>query len=109
MVSGFANTPEPPYVAVMFTSQRSGASDGYDEMAAEMFRIAMEQSGCLGAETARNPDGFGITIAYFAHEDAVRAWREDVRHAAAQRLGRERWYSQYRVRIARVERAYDGP
>jgi hypothetical protein len=27
----------------------------------------------------------------------------------AQRLGKERWYSHYELRVAKVERAYSGP
>jgi heme-degrading monooxygenase HmoA len=109
MFGNFADTPDPPYIAVVFSSQRSADTDGYDAMAAKMFEIAMRQPGCLGAETARGPDGFGITVAYFSNEDAVAAWRNDVGHLAAQRLGKDRWYSHYRVRVARVERAYAGP
>jgi heme-degrading monooxygenase HmoA len=109
MIDRFADTPQPPYVAVVFSSQLNGNGEGYDEMAAKMFQIAVGQPGCLGAETARGADGFGITVAYFKNEDAVRAWKEDVGHLAAQRLGKERWYSHYRVRVARVERAYAGP
>ena len=41
--------------------------------------------------------------------DVVAAWREHAKHLVAQRLGRERWYSHYELRIARVERAYSGP
>jgi heme-degrading monooxygenase HmoA len=109
MAAIFANTPDPPYIAVVFTSQLSADRDGYDEMAVKMFEFAMRRPGCLGAETARGSDGFGITVAYFADEDAVAEWKLDVEHLAAQRLGKDRWYSRYRVRIARVERAYGGP
>jgi len=77
-------------------------------MADAMLKAAMAQPGCLGAETERGADRFGITVAYFEDEDAVKAL-EDVRHLAAQRLGKDRWYAHYRVRVARVERAYAGP
>jgi len=32
-----------------------------------------------------------------------------LRDRTAQRLGKERWYSHYKLRIAKVERAYSGP
>lgn len=109
MADGFAKTPQPPYYAVIFTSQRSNDDSGYDAMAAAMFELALSQPGCLGAETARGPAGVGITVAYFTDEAAIRAWKQNSRHLVAQRLGKERWYSHYELRVAKVERAYSGP
>ena len=100
-----ARTPEPPYWAVIFTSLRTAGDDGYAAMAQAMEELAAEQPGFLGHEFAR--DGLGISVVYFKDLQSIAAWRENVRHQAAQKLGRERWYSAYAVRIARVERAYD--
>jgi len=105
--SPFATTPEPPYVAVVFTSLRTEGDNGYGAMADRMTDLALQQPGCLGAESARDADGFGITNSYWADEESLKAWKQVANHLAAQRLGRERWYKQYKVRIARVERAYD--
>jgi heme-degrading monooxygenase HmoA len=104
--SPFARLPEPPYYIVAFSSCRTKGGNGYDAMADTMVRLAGEQPGFLGVESARGVDGFGITNSYWADEDSIRAWKAVVSHAAAQRLGQERWYENYRVQIARVERAY---
>ena len=109
MAEGFAPTPEPPYYAVIFTSQRRPEDEGYAAMATAMMELALRQPGCLGAESARAANGFGITVSYFADEASIHAWKQEVRHLAAQRLGKERWYSHYELRVARVERAYSGP
>jgi heme-degrading monooxygenase HmoA len=109
MADGFATTPQPPYYAVIFTSLRTEGDHGYEAMADAMFELALQQPGCLGAESARGPDGLGITVSYFADEASIRAWKQNAKHLVAQRLGRERWYSHYELRIARVERAYGGP
>ena len=109
MQTGFAATPEPPYYAVIFTSQLTDEVEGYSAMAAAMFELAVQQPGCLGAESARGADGLGITVAYFRDEDSIAAWKQNARHLAAQRLGKARWYSHYELRVARVERAYSGP
>ena len=109
MAHGFAATPEPPYYAVIFTSQRTDGDHGYEAMAIAMFELAQQQPGCLGAESARDSNGLGITVAYFTDEASICAWKKDSRHLAAQRLGRDRWYSHYEMRIAKVERAYSGP
>jgi heme-degrading monooxygenase HmoA len=109
MVNGFANTPEPPYFAVIFTSRRTEGDQGYEAMADKMFRLARTQPGCLGAESVRGEDGLGITVAYFADEESIHAWKQNAQHLVAQRLGKECWYSHYELRIARVDRAYSGP
>jgi heme-degrading monooxygenase HmoA len=109
MYPGFAKTPEPPYYAVIFTAQRTESDDGYAAMAQAMFELALQQPGCLGAESVRGSDDLGITVAYFSDESSIRNWKENTRHLEAQRLGRERWYSHYELRIAKVERAYSGP
>jgi heme-degrading monooxygenase HmoA len=109
MTEGFANTPEPPYYAVIFTSKRTGDERGYAAMSQAMMKLALEQPGCLGAESVRGSDGLGITVAYYKDEASITAWKSNAQHDAAQRLGRERWYSHYELRVAKVERAYSGP
>jgi len=105
----FARTPEPPYYAVIFTSQRTEGDHGYEAMAQAMIELALRQPGCLGAESARGSDGLGITVAYFTDAASIGAWKQHARHLAAQRLGKERWYSHYALRVAKVERDYSGP
>jgi len=109
MQLGFANTPEPPYFAVIFTSQRTEGDHGYAAMAQAMFDLALAQPGCLGAESARDSGGLGITVAYFTDEASISAWQQNARHLVAQRLGKDRWYAHYALRVAKVERAYAGP
>jgi len=109
MPIGFANTPTPPYYAVIFTSTQTDDHRGYEAMAAAMVEQAHAQPGCLGSESARTPDGIGITVSYFTDEDAIRAWKAHANHLGAQKLGKERWYAHYELRVARVERAYSGP
>jgi heme-degrading monooxygenase HmoA len=109
MQSGFAKTPEPPYYAVIFTARRTEGDHGYKDMAQAMFKLALEQPGCIGVESVRGADGLGITVAYFTDEASISAWKRHAQHLEAQRLGKQRWYAHYEVRIARVERAYGGP
>ena len=102
----FARTPSPPYLAVVFTSQRHGDDDGYGVTADRMVALAVRQPGFLGIESARDAEGFGITVSYWTDEAAVLAWKHQVEHADARRRGREHWYERYALRVARVERAY---
>ena len=100
-----ASTPEPPYVAVIFTSTRTPEdAEGYGRMSEAMNRLAAEQPGYLGIEAAR--EEIGITVSYWRDEDAARAWKQVAAHHAAQQRGRERWYADYKVRIATITRDY---
>lgn len=107
MADRFARTPEPPYWAVLFSSQRTANDpEGYGRMAEALERIAPAQPGFLGLESTRDAQGFGITLAYWESEEAIVAWKRVAAHQQAQRLGHERWYEDFFLRIARVERAY---
>ncbi|MFX0546826.1 antibiotic biosynthesis monooxygenase family protein [Roseovarius sp. S1116L3] len=107
--SGFARTPQPPYYAVIFTNLLSQDDAGYATMGEAMFALAQEQPGCLGAESVRGEDGFGITVSYWRSEADIAAWKAEAQHVAAQKFGIARWYAHYELRVARVERAYSGP
>lgn len=66
-----AETPEPPYYAVIFTSLRSqGDDEGYQTMATRMLELAQQQPGFLGVESAR--DAVGITVSYWDSLDAIK-------------------------------------
>jgi heme-degrading monooxygenase HmoA len=54
----------------------------------------------------RAADGAGITVSYWESEAAIRDWKAQAEHREARRLGRERWYAGFELRICRVERAY---
>ena len=101
-----AHTPEPPYVAVVFTSVRNEEDDGYAVMSARMEALAAEQPGYLGIETARGD--VAITVSYWIDEASARAWKLVAEHLVAQQRGRDAWYADYRVRVAVVHRDY-GP
>jgi heme-degrading monooxygenase HmoA len=101
-----AATPQPPYYAVIFTSQRTDVDDGYDRTAMRMIELAETMPGFLGVESARSGDKLGITVSYWRDEEAIRAWREHAEHRLAQDKGKAVWYEDYFLRIAKVERAY---
>ena len=108
-IAQLARTPEPPYHAVIFTSVRTDVDRGYGAVADRMVELAAQQPGFLGVETTRGADGLGITVSYWRDDASIAAWKAEVRHLAGQRLGRERWYEHYELRVAKVERAYSGP
>lgn len=99
-----ANTPAPPYYAVIFTSVRTPGDQGYAAMAERMLALAAQQSGFLGVESAR--EEAGITVSYWRDMESIRAWKAHTDHQEAQRLGHSQWYLVFKTRIAKVERDY---
>jgi heme-degrading monooxygenase HmoA len=96
---------KPPYYAVIFTSTRTSVEDGYAEMATKMVELAQQQEGFLGVESARND--VGITVSYWRDLESIKNWKNNIDHIEAQLKGRSKWYENYIVRIALVEREYD--
>lgn len=99
-------TPAPPYYAAIFTSLRTEADEGYGQMADRMVELAASQPGFLGVESARGPDGLGITVSYWKDEASIKAWKANAQHQVAQETGKKVWYADYMLRVAKVERAY---
>ena len=99
-----AATPAAPYYAVIFTSLRTDIDEGYGAMAERMVELAAQQPGFLGVESAR--EGLGITVSYWRDLASIKSWKANTEHLVAQQTGRSDWYSQYKTRIAKVERDY---
>ena len=104
--TGLARTPPPPYYAVIFTSRRTDGDHGYGAMADKMVALGSGYDGFLGIESARGADGLGITVSYWRDEASIAAWKRDTEHQKAQHGGKQAWYADYEVRVAKVERAY---
>lgn len=99
--------PVPPYYAVIFPNQRTANdADGYGAMATRMVELAQAQPGFLGMDSARDAQGFGITVSYWQSLDAITAWRDHPEHKEAQAMGRSKWYATFDLHIAKVERSY---
>ncbi len=103
-MSNIANTPKPPYYAVIFTSLQTDDLEGYSETATRMVELAAVQTGYLGFESAR--EGLGIAVSYWSDLESIRRWKQSAEHVIAQNSGREQWYKKYTIRICRVERQY---
>ena len=103
-----AITPKPPYYAVIFTSVRNVNTEeeniAYYEMAKRMNELAKLQPGYLGIETARNETG--ITISYWETLHDITQWKQNSEHEVAQKMGIQKWYSNYKTRVCLVERDY---
>jgi len=98
------------YFAVIFTAQRTlSDEDMYSLTSDRMIELAQAQPGFLGVESVRGDDGIGITVSYWQDRAAIRDWRVNVEHLAAQQMGRQEFYSWYQIRVAEVvaHRSFD--
>ncbi|WP_394140124.1 antibiotic biosynthesis monooxygenase family protein [Cytobacillus oceanisediminis] len=102
-MSAVAKTPQPPYFAVIFSSQRTEIDGGYGKMADKMVELASQQEGFLGVESARD-EGMGITVSYWESIDAIKKWKENSAHQVAQDRGKTEWYKNFALRVCKVER-----
>lgn len=94
-----------PYYAVIFTSTQNENIEGYSEMAKKMEKLAKQQLGFRGVDSAKNE--IGITVSYWDSLDAIKQWKQQSDHLQAQLKGRSSWYNWYNVRICKVEHEYE--
>lgn len=99
-----ADTPKPPYYAVIFTSLKNADDNGYRQMAERMVELAEQQDGFLGIESVS--EEVGITVSYWRDLESIKSWKNNTEHSYAQKKGYESWYLSFKVRISKVERDY---
>jgi len=99
-----ANTPKPPYYAVIFSAIRTDGDIGYGKMGDRMVELASKQEGFLGVESVR--EELGITVSYWQDLASIKNWRNNTEHSVARTKGKADWYKAFKVRIAKVERDY---
>jgi heme-degrading monooxygenase HmoA len=108
----------PPYGRLMIAMIFEYSIDpddaaAYQDYAAESARLRAllpALDGFYGIEryaSEREPGRF-LAVGYFRDEAAVAAWRNTPAHRRAQELGRRRFFTGYRLRMAEVVRDY-GP
>ena len=90
---------------VIFRATIRQLDAGYGHVAASLRELAIAEFGCLGfhALTEGNEE---VALSYWPDTDSIRRWRKHPEHLAAQRAGRERWYSAWSVQVAEVRREY---
>ncbi len=78
----------------------------YHHVADRMRELAQAMPGFISIKTFAAPDGERVSLVEFDSEANHNAWRDHPAHREAQRLGRERFYSEYRIQVGQVERDY---
>jgi heme-degrading monooxygenase HmoA len=91
-------------VTVFRSRLRPGLREEYVALVARMNELARTMPGYISHKGFFADDGERVTIVEFEHEEGMRAWRTHPEHMAAQKLGREKYYTEYSIQICDVRR-----
>jgi len=91
-------------ITVFRSRLRPGVRDEYVALVERMNAIAKTMPGYISHKGFFADDGERVTIVEFEHEEGLRAWRANPEHQAAQKLAREKYYSEYHVQVCTLDR-----
>ena len=96
-------------VIVLFeVTMRSGKEAGYFDLAASLRPELEKVDGFVSVERFESlaQKGKFLSISIWRDGDAVRAWRDNTDHQAAQGRGKDEVFADYRIRVTEVVREY---
>ena len=91
-------------VTVFRSRLRPGVREEYVALVQKIAAIARTIPGYISHKGFFADDGERVTIVEFEHEEGMRAWRTNPEHRAAQKLARERYYTEYSVQVCTLDR-----
>jgi heme-degrading monooxygenase HmoA len=96
-------------IAVIFEVEpASGQRQAYLDAAARLRALLQEIPGFVSIERFESltQPGKLLSLSFWKDEESVKAWRNLEAHRAVQRAGRERIFTDYRLRVAHIVRDY---
>ncbi len=81
----------------------------YSQWAARMHDLASAMPGFISIKTFTAEDGERVSLVEFESEKTMRHWKEQADHRQAQELGRQLFYSEYRIQVCQPIRDYSFP
>ena len=80
------------------------ATEDYDATATRMDELARQMPGYIAHKAFAAEDGERLTLVEFESEEAIATWRMHPEHVEAQRNGRSKFYSEFRLTVCEVLR-----
>ena len=74
----------------------------------EGFKMIVAQEGVRTAADSEHV-ARDVYVRAFVPTENIRLWRNHADHVATRERGKREWYEHFEVRVAKVERAYNGP
>ena len=91
-------------VTVFRSRLKPGVKDDYVALVDRMAAIAETMPGYISHKGFFADDGERVTIVEFEHEAGQRAWRTNPEHLVAQRLARQKYYTEYHIQVCTLDR-----
>jgi heme-degrading monooxygenase HmoA len=91
-------------ITVFRSRLKPGVRDEYVALVERMNELAKTMPGYISHKGFFADDGERVTIVEFAHEDGLKAWRTNPEHIAAQKLARQKYYTEYHVQVCTLDR-----
>ncbi|HUK05598.1 MAG TPA: antibiotic biosynthesis monooxygenase, partial [Burkholderiales bacterium] len=92
-------------VTVFRSRVKPGLMDEYVAWATKMSELARTMPGYVSHKGFLSEDGERCTIVEFESEETHRAWAEHPAHREAQKLGRQKFYSEYSIHVCTATRS----
>ena len=92
-------------ITIFRSRLRPGIEEEYGERATRMLELAQTMPGFRDIRDYEGPDGERVAIVEFESVETQRAWAEHPEHRVAQKLGRERYYSEYSIQVCEADDA----
>jgi heme-degrading monooxygenase HmoA len=91
-------------VVVFRTRLQPGLGDEYVALVDRMTELAQSMPGYISHKGYVADDGERLTVVEFENEEGLRAWRTNPEHLAAQKLARQKYYSEYHLQVCTLTR-----
>jgi heme-degrading monooxygenase HmoA len=91
-------------VIVFRTRLQPGLGDEYLALVDRMTELGQSMPGYISHKDFVADDGERVTVVEFENEEGLRAWRTNPEHQAAQKLARQKYYTEYRLQVCTLER-----
>jgi heme-degrading monooxygenase HmoA len=92
-------------IVVVFRSRlKPGLTDEYVALVNRMTELAESTPGYISHKGYLADDGERVTVVEFENEEGLHAWRTHPEHLAAQKLGRQKYYSEYHLQVCTLTR-----
>lgn len=96
-------------VTVFRARLRPDSAEAYFKLAGELGKEAETMPGFVSRKVYVAEDGERLTVVEFDSWENHRGWAEHPKHRAAQKLGREQFYSEYSIQVCESRRSSTFP
>jgi heme-degrading monooxygenase HmoA len=91
-------------ITVFRSRLKDGVRDEYAAAVDRMNELARTMPGYISHKTFYAEDGERCTIVEFENEAGLRTWRTNAEHIAAQKMARQKYYTEYSVQVCTLDR-----